>query len=339
VTNLRASLIGESLPMRELRGTIERLAPTDLSVLIVGPTGAGKELVAQALHELSGRGGSFVPVNVAAVPEAMFEDEFFGHIRGAFTGAIRDRGGLLSEAHHGTLFLDEIGALGYTVQPKLLRVLETHRFRAVGARADQHSDFRALAATNEDLDALIDSGRFRRDLRRRLNDCVIRVPSLHERRDDIALLARHFAGAVPVASEAVRALEAHDWPDNVRELRQVVACGVAMGDGRALSAADVRFALGDRPTRAHRPPTAELLLDRARLLKVLEASRWNTARAASELGIHRSTIYRRMRRVGLGLSGIPSESKVKGREFARIRAVSGATAREHCEHSEASDVD
>jgi DNA-binding NtrC family response regulator len=300
VTNLRASLIGESLPMQKLRVTIERLAPTDLSVLIVGPTGAGKELVAQALHELSGRGGSFVPVNVAAVPEAMFEDEFFGHIRGAFTGATRDRGGLLSEAHHGTLFLDEIGALGYTVQPKLLRVLETHRFRAVGARVDQRSDFRTLAATNEDLDALIESGRFRRDVRRRLNDCVIRVPSLLERRDDIAVLARHFAGvAVQVTPEAVRVLEAHDWPDNVREVRQVVACAVAMGDGRSLRATDVRFALGD-PGRALRSPVAgELQLDRARLLQVLETSRWNTARAASELGVHRSTIYRRMRRVGL----------------------------------------
>jgi two-component system NtrC family response regulator len=337
---LRAILIGESHPMRQLRATIERLAPTDLSVLILGPTGAGKELVAQGLHELSGRGGRFVPINVAAVPEAMFEDEFFGHVRGAFTGAVRDRVGLMTEAHRGTLFLDEIGALGGSVQPKLLRVLETRYFRPVGARAEHRSDFRALAATNEDLDVLIEGGRFRRDLRSRLNDCVIRVPSLLERRDDIAVLARHFAGTtVAITLEAVRVLEAHDWPGNVRELRQVVACAVAMGDRRSLRASDVRWAIGDRPVRTVRPPAGELLLSRARLLKVLEESRWNTARAASELGVHRSTIYRRMRRLGLDPWRVAPEPSANGCEFARIRAVTGATTRERPEHGEAVDVD
>jgi DNA-binding NtrC family response regulator len=293
--------------MRELRAVVERLAPTKLAVLIHGPTGAGKELVAQALHVLSRRRGQFVPVNIAAVPDAMFEDEFFGHVRGAFTGAIRDRVGLLAEADHGTLFLDEVGSFSATAQPKLLRVLETQQFRPVGARADQRSDFRTLAATNEDLEDLIGTQRFRRDLRRRLADCVLFVPPLVDRRDDIGPLAQHFAeragGSRPlvITPEAHRVLNAYDWPDNVRELRQTIECALALGDGSRVDANGVCAALGSRI--GTKPPASHgaIALDRQCLVRVLEECAWDTAAAARHIGVNRSTIYRRMWRFGIAL--------------------------------------
>jgi sigma-54-specific transcriptional regulator len=305
--DLARHLIGDSKPMRELRAVVERLAPTKLAVLIHGPTGAGKELVAQALHVLSRRRGQFVPVNIAAVPDAMFEDEFFGHVRGAFTGAIRDRVGLLAEADHGTLFLDEVGSFSATAQPKLLRVLETQQFRPVGARADQRSDFRTLAATNEDLEDLIGTQRFRRDLRRRLADCVLFVPPLVDRRDDIGPLAQHFAeragGSRPlvITPEAHRVLNAYDWPDNVRELRQTIECALALGDGSRVDANGVCAALGSRI--GTKPPASHgaIALDRQCLVRVLEECAWDTAAAARHIGVNRSTIYRRMWRFGIAL--------------------------------------
>lgn len=266
-------LIGESRAMQELRAVVERLAPTRLTVLIHGPTGAGKELVAQALHARSGRNGRFVPVNVAAVPDPMFEDEFFGHVRGAFTGAIRDRTGLLAEAHLGTLFLDEVDSFSATAQPKLLRVLETQRFS--------------------------------RDLRRRLAECVVSVPPLADRREDIVPLAQHFAqrvgGARPIiiTPDARRALLSYDWPDNVRELRQTIECALALGDGMRVEASQVRATLGTRLTPTPLVTNGEITLDRQRLVHLLEACAWDTAAAARHIGVNRSTIYRRMWRFGI----------------------------------------
>jgi two-component system, repressor protein LuxO len=322
--NLEQFLIGESRTMCELRALIERIAPTALTVLIRGQTGVGKELVAQALHALSGRGGRFVPVNVAAVPDTMFEDEFFGHVRGAFTGAISDRPGLLTEAHRGTLFLDEVGSFSLAAQPKLLRVLETRIFRPVGARADHRSEFRILAATNENFDALIAAERFRRDLRRRLSEVVIHVPPLSERHGDIELLARHFAQRVDGAHEivvtpdAMCVLEAYDWPDNVRELRQTVECGLALGDGVRLTASNVRAALGARVGPTPMASGMAIALPRWQLVRLLEECDWDTARVAARLDVHRSTIYRRMCRLGVHL---------------RDRNISRGGAHSHHSHS------
>jgi DNA-binding NtrC family response regulator len=296
--------------MEELRAFIEMIAPTPLSVLITGPTGSGKELVAQALHTLSGRDGKLVAVNIAAIPDGMFEAEFFGHARGAFTGAIRDRAGLLTEAHRGTLFLDEVGSFSPWMQPKLLRVLETRRFRPVGARVDQSSEFRTIAATNEDCDALVATQRFRRDLRRRLSEFVIRVPALSERRSDIPMLARHFASGAVISQDAMQVLEAYDWPDNVRELRQVVECGLALGDRGRLNAHNVRVAMGDRMARATTARVNRAALARRRLMALLQECGGDTALAAKRAGVDRSTIYRRMSRWGIQVHDLDADHSI-----------------------------
>ena len=186
-------LIGDSLPMRQLRALIARVATSTLSVLIEGETGSGKELVARALHEMSGRSGALVALNVCAVPDSMFEATMFGHVKGAFTGALRDSAGYLTEAHRGTLFLDEVSGLSLTNQVKLLRAIETKEFRPVGARSDQRSDFRLIAASNEDMVHLVEGGQFRRDLAHRLGGIKLTVPPLRDRLEDVPILAAHFA--------------------------------------------------------------------------------------------------------------------------------------------------
>jgi two-component system NtrC family response regulator len=312
-------LVGETPAMRQLRAKVAQLAPTPLAVLIVGETGSGKELVAQSLHALSGRSGRLVAVNVAAIADTMFEDEFFGHARGAFTGAIADRAGLLTESHRGTLFLDEVTSLTSLAQPKLLRTLETHTFRPVGARAEQLSDFRTVSATNADLETLVARGAFRRDLRRRLAECVIAVPGLAARRPDVPILARLFLDRImhrnrgqagTIAPEAMRVLEDYDWPDNVRELRHAIECAAAMsGDGH-VSRDCLLAALADRVVAPMRLADAEPIdLARRRLNDVLTASDWDTMRVARQLGVNRATVYRRMARLGLQRPTRPSHSR------------------------------
>jgi DNA-binding NtrC family response regulator len=194
-------LVGESAVMVRLRDLVLRLAPARLPVLVQGPTGAGKELVAQALHRASGRKGRCVAFNACAIPDAMFEDALFGHVRGAFSGASHDHTGYLGEANGGTVFMDEIGSLGIDAQAKLLRAVETRVFRPVGARRDQESDFRLVTATNVRLGDLVGTGRFRPDLAHRISAAVITVPALAEHPEDIPALAEHFAREAAAAHE------------------------------------------------------------------------------------------------------------------------------------------
>ncbi len=308
-----AGIVGDSPAMRALRSLIERAAPLELPVLIQGPTGAGKELVAQALHAASGRSGRCVAVNACAIPEAMFEATLFGHVRGAFTGATADSRGFLEEAHRGSIFLDEIGDLALPLQAKLLRVIETREFRPIGARADRRSAFRTIAATNEPIDALVADGRFRRDLAHRLGGIVIDVPPLRQRLDDIPALVRHFVHSASAGGDdirltdgAIHALQDHDWPGNVRELRNAIERALALSDRRRLGRYDIVLALragGMGGPAEHRDSFA-----RRRLLKTLEQCAWDTARAATRLGVHRATVYRRMRRLGISTPAAGAEA-------------------------------
>lgn len=296
-------IIGESAAIRSLRAIISRIAPLDVPVLIQGPTGVGKELVAQAIHALSGRTGRCVAVNVCAIPEAMFEATLFGHVRGAFTGATTDSRGYFEEADGGSIFLDEIGTLALPLQAKLLRVIETGEFRPIGARADRRSAFRTIAATNEPLDALVANGQCRPDLAHRLGGFIIDVPPLNQRVEDVPMLAEHFLGCIKGGSKlklttaAIRVLKEYDWPGNVRELKRVIERMVAMADGSLLRRHEALAAL--RVGGTHDTTRRVDSFDRRRLLSILDQCEWDTAEAAVRLGVHRATVYRRMQRLGI----------------------------------------
>lgn len=301
---IAALILGEAPAIRELRSMIVRVAPTILPVLIQGPTGSGKELVARALHVTSGRRGALVAFNVCAIADSMFEDALFGHVRGAFTGAVSDTRGYVGEADSGTLFLDEVGSLGGAMQTKLLRTLDSGYYRPVGAAKDRHSDFRLVSATNDDLVSLVERGSFRADLRQRLAGAVLHVPPLTARREDMKLLVEHFlrdgsheAPTHTISSAALRLLEEHDWPGNVRELRHVIGCARALAVTRQIGRDDVAdvLALGRSRTQDGSESNAE----RAQLIDALASADWQPDRAALILGVHRVTIYRRMKRLNV----------------------------------------
>jgi DNA-binding NtrC family response regulator len=295
-------LIGDSRPMRRLRELIATIAPTRLAVLIEGETGSGKERVASLVHHRSQRRGCFVPFNVCALGESMFEDSLFGHVKGAFTGALSDARGFLREADGGSAFFDEISGLPTGLQAKLLRAIETGVFRPIGAAHDARSDFRVIAATNEQLDGLVDAGRFRADLRHRLSGVVIAVPSLADRVDDIPELVHHFAAralgaAATVEPSAIELLMSHDWPGNVRELKQVVDVAAAFAR-RSIDAGAVEQALAHRHSRVPSTRTDERV-ERRELMGALQRMSWDVGRTAAHLGVHRATMYRRMKRHGI----------------------------------------
>jgi DNA-binding NtrC family response regulator len=290
-------MVGEHPLMKEVYRLVRRVAPTELPALIVGETGTGKELVARAFHELSGRAGRFVAVNICAIPDTMFEDALFGHVRGAFTGAATGAPGLLMEADRGTLFLDEIGGLGILQQAKLLRAIETHEFRPVGGPVDRRSDFRAVAATNADPRELIRQGRFRRDLFDRLHGAAVAVPRLRDRSSDVPLLAAHFLahvnhGRLRFSTNALEALTARDWPGNVRELCQLVGRLAATAEDDVIPAEAVPCSVA--------ADDGEL---RAAVSVALVEANWDVRAAAARLGVSRATLYRMIRRCGLRRSG------------------------------------
>ena len=293
------ALIGETPQMRDLRAVVVKVAHAAIPVLIEGPSGAGKELVAAALHGASGRNGSLVSLNVSAIADTMFEDALFGHVRGAFTGAASDVPGYLMEAHQGTLFLDEIGTLDLAVQAKLLRVLDTRAFRPVGARSDRCSDFRIISATNASLSALHEDGRFRLDLVQRLSGVTIVVPPLRDRLDDLPLLSAHLLARIgarrrELTDGAVEVLRTHAWPGNVRELRFVLERAVLLAGNGELTRTAIQRAL----SRAEQASGTDFA--RHRLADVLIAHDWNVKLAAPALGVHWTTLYRRMKQLGVG---------------------------------------
>jgi two-component system nitrogen regulation response regulator NtrX len=318
------TMVGDSYAMVKLREQVAMAAPTNGRVLIFGENGTGKELVARNIHQLSRRrSGPFVEVNCAAIPEDLIESELFGHVRGAFTGAVADRRGKFEAAHGGTIFLDEIADMSLKTQAKVLRVLQEQVMEAVGGSTRIKVDARVLAATNKDLTAEIRAGRFREDLYFRLNVVPIFVPALRDRQEDIPLLAEHFMamlareyGRRPKTfdPDAVIALRQYAWPGNVRELRNVVERLMIMVPGDRISSRDLSFLdqaivpPGGEQGSASRS-SIEVPLHEARdrferdyILRALAAQQGNISRTAEVLGIERSNLYRKMRGFGIAPS-------------------------------------
>jgi DNA-binding NtrC family response regulator len=252
-------MIGDSPAMGELFSRIRRIAPHFRTVLITGPTGSGKELVSQALHRLGpAASGNLVVVNCSAVVDSLFESELFGHVKGSFTGATRDKAGLVEHASGGTLFLDEIGDMPLGKQAKLLRTIQNQEVQRVGSLHTRKVNVRVIAATHRDLRAMLRAGRFREDLYYRLSMVELRVPSLAERKEDLPLLARHFIKKFSVQFDkpvrgltrrAGLAMSLHDWPGNVRELENAIGHACMMGLGDTIDVADLPPHLGGDPSR------------------------------------------------------------------------------------------
>jgi two-component system nitrogen regulation response regulator GlnG len=330
-------IIGRSPVMQEMCKLIGRLAPQDVPVLILGESGAGKELVARALYQHSRRADRpFLAINCAALPEALLESELFGHEQGAFTGASRQRIGKFEQCDGGTLFLDEIGDMSPALQAKMLRVLQDQRFERLGGNETQQTEVRVLAATNKDLEAEVAAGRFRKDLYYRLKVVTITVPPLRDRREDVAELAHYFLfrqgrelglDVRSLAPEALELLQAYPWPGNVRQLQSVVKQAMLGATGPVLLAdflpEEVRHAAGAPP--APPPPTGDLAalveeairdgqgqvydrvigaVERELLSRVLRATHGHQARASDLLGINRATLRTKLRALGLAVDKV-----------------------------------
>jgi two-component system nitrogen regulation response regulator NtrX len=312
----RLTMVGESYVMAQLREQVAMAAPTNGRVLIFGENGTGKELVARSIHHLSRRrSGPFVEVNCAAIPEELIESELFGHVKGAFTGAVADRRGKFETSDGGTLFLDEIGDMSLKTQAKVLRALQEQVVEPVGGTGTVKVDVRILAATNKDLPAEIRSGQFREDLYFRLNVIPIFVPPLRDREADIPLLASHFMaelareyGRRPKRLDpgAAAGLRGYRWPGNVRELRNVVERLMIMVPGETITMADLGF-LDPSTVLVVDPPGALALplhaardrFERDYILRTLAAQQGNMSRTAEALGVERSNLYRKMRAFGI----------------------------------------
>jgi formate hydrogenlyase transcriptional activator len=335
-------IIGRSRSLNRVLREIETVAPTDSTVLVLGETGSGKELVARAIHQLSARRDhAFVKLNCAAIPGGLLESELFGHEKGAFTGAISQRIGRFELANRGTVFLDEIGEIPLDLQPKLLRVLQEREFERLGSTRTLRTDARLIAATNRDLAALVEEQKFREDLFYRLNVFPIQVPPLRERREDIPMLVRHFAQQFArrmkkrietISADTMDVLTRYEWPGNIRELQNLIERAVILSSGHAL---DVPLgalnARGARPlTRisaraserapaptaaAARPPRHDDLetleaAERRHIVSALERTGWVIAGAndaAARLGMKRSTLQFRMRKLGI-VRPVPASS-------------------------------
>jgi transcriptional regulator with PAS, ATPase and Fis domain len=304
-------MVGRAPAMLELFGFIERLAPYPTTALITGESGTGKELVARAIHRLSPRNQRpLVVCNCTTLAPTLIETELFGHVRGAFTGAERDRKGLFEAAHGGTIFLDEVGDLPASAQAKLLRVLEEREIRRVGSTDPTPIDVRVVAATNRDLAELVRTGLFRDDLYYRLNVASVHLPPLRERPDDLEPLVRHFIihcnhklgrGVTGISAPALALVARHTWPGNVRELANVIE--------RAMVAAQVNVILPDhlpsqlrcaRPGGLAAAPALTLeAAERDQILRALDAAGGKRIAAAKLLGLSRRTLYRKLDRHGI----------------------------------------
>jgi DNA-binding NtrC family response regulator len=301
--------LGVSQAIRRLAAEASRLAARDSPVLILGETGSGKGVLARWLHAASPRAAEpFVDLNCAGLARDFLETELFGHERGAFTGAVALKRGLLEVAHGGTVFLDEIGELHAEVQPKMLKVLEEKRFRRLGSVRDQTVDVRLLAATHRDLAAMADLGSFRNDLYFRINTLPLRVPPLRERSEDIPILARHLVERLGrdlgqeccLTTATMQELARYPWPGNIRELRNVLERAILLADGKYLAPGDLRFEARRRSAAPAGGPAMTLAdVERRQIEHVLSEESGRVESAAKRLGISRSTLYNKIQKFGL----------------------------------------
>ena len=295
------SIITAAPEMQKVAKTIERVANADVSVMLLGASGTGKELLARAVHEKSGRKGDFIAINCAAIPENLLEAERFGYERGAFTGAVKSNVGKIELAEGGTLFLDEVGDIPLPLQVKLLRFLQERVIERIGGRQPIAVDTRIVCATHQDLEAMISDGRFREDLYYRLAEIVVKIPSLAERSGDSTLLARHFVNRFgrelnpkvqALSADALAAVDCYNWPGNVRELENRIKRAVIMADGRSVTADDL-----DLPGTSSQEPdqinlrSAREVADRKAIRQAMSRTENNISGAAKLLGISRPTLY------------------------------------------------
>ncbi len=297
------SIITAAPEMQKVAKTIERVASADVSVMLLGASGTGKELLARAVHEKSGRKGEFIAINCAAIPENLLEAELFGYERGAFTGAVKSNVGKIELAQGGTFFLDEVGDIPLPLQVKLLRFLQERVIERIGGRQPIAVNTRIVSATHQDLDSMTADGRFREDLYYRLAEIVVKIPSLAERSGDAVLLARHFVnrfgrelnpGVQALSADAIDAVDAYGWPGNVRELENRIKRAVIMADGKSVTAADL-----DLPASAGSEVTAlpinlraaREVADRKAIRQAMSRTDNNISGAAKLLGISRPTLY------------------------------------------------
>jgi DNA-binding NtrC family response regulator len=306
-------LIGQSIPMQQLQQRITQVAPTEATVLILGESGSGKELVARQVHAQSRRAeATFLALNCAAIPAELIESELFGHVKGAFTGAVADRAGVFETADQGTLFLDEIGDMPLQAQAKLLRVLETGEFVPVGGTAPRRSDVRVVAATHRDLETRAADGEFRQDLLHRLNVVPMEVPALRERLDDIPLLAETFLSQAVArqrlperrfTADGLQALGRYAWPGNVREGRNLVERLAILATGTTIDAAFVEGELAGGGVAGGAATLRSIVeqCEREAITAAVRGSQGNVAEAARRLGLERAHLYKKARALGLTL--------------------------------------
>ena len=313
-------MIGNSPEMRKIYHIVEQAAPTSASVLISGESGTGKELVAQTIHRLSPRAAApYVPINCAAIPEALLENELFGHEKGAFTGAADRRQGCFELANLGTIFLDEIAEMTPATQVKLLRVLQERTFKRLGGRAEQPVDIRVIAATNTDPSDAVRQGKLREDLYYRLNVFEIRLPPLRDRKEDLPLLiqafvhefnARNGRSIAAVDERAMRMIESYSWPGNVRELRNVIERATIVAEGRFIENKDLPALTGggpaSQPGAGLTPGTTVEEAERQLILLTLQHTNDNKTRAAEMLGISLKTLHNKLNRLKLREQGDPT---------------------------------
>jgi DNA-binding NtrC family response regulator len=326
------AVVGTGKKMRELLDLVEAVADSEANILILGENGTGKEVIANAIHTRSRRAnGPFIKINCAAIPKELIESELFGHRKGAFTGAVGDRQGLLGMADGGSLLLDEIGEMPSYLQAKLLRVLQEREYRPVGSERIEQVDFRLLCSTNVDVESALKDGRLREDLYFRINTITVRVPALRDRLEDLAPLCQHFIQQFNarhdrqvrgISPAAFQRLMRHHWPGNVRELENVIERGVLVARGTDIDADDLPDTLTElvpsvEIVREGIPSHMTLAeIERLAILQTLQRTNWNKQEAAQLLGLYRPTLYSKMRRYG-----IETPPRVRTRRAGEARTV------------------